>query len=109
MKIALISVVALVALAPSIASAETPAVRPAAALRYSDLDLSKAADAEVMLHRIREVAAAVCSHGDAGAMDRALRQDCYSKTVRDTVVRLNAPRLTAAYAPTAAATKLAAR
>ena len=111
MKNALVSAIALVAFVPGIAAAEAPLAnaRPAAALRYADLDLRDPADAQVMLHRIRETASAVCSQGDAGAQAGALFQECYSKTIRQTVAKLNAPTVTAAYSPKTSTTLLAGR
>jgi len=66
---------------------------------YADLDMSKAEDAEALLHRIHSAARTVC---DGRAGRRPLEQmrqtrGCMVSTEERTVAELGLPQLTAAY------------
>ncbi len=99
MKKQIISAIALFAFAiPGLAAAETSVAKstPGLTVRYNDLDLRKAQDAQVMLQRIRKVAVEVCQPGQTGFEATARFETCYQRTVDQSVAQLDAPRVTEA-------------
>ena len=108
MKIQLIAITTLIAFAaPGLAAAQNPPITPYLTVRYNDLDLQKARDAETMLHRIRKVAIEICQPGETGFGGIERFQTCYHKTVDQAVTELGAPRVTEALNSTGGERRLA--
>ena len=100
MKTLIILIAALAAAAP--AAAEVGSIETnATVVRHSDLDLSRQADAELMVVRIVRAARSVCGERKLTRelADRAEFNACFRATVTSTVARLNAPLVTARFAP----------
>lgn len=83
--------------AAQIGSIETNAT----VVRHSDLDLSRQADARLMAGRIAAAARSVCGERKLTreVADRAGFNACFHATVTSAVARLNAPLVTARFAP----------
>ena len=84
---------------PAAAQAPADPAAPSVAVRTSDLDLSRAADAKVLLGRLRQAASETCggapSLGDLPA--RAAYRACMAATMDNAVAGLHAPVVTALY------------
>src|SRR6185437_5064080 len=82
-------------------AAQAPAdpAAPSVAVRTGDLDLSRAADAKILLGRLRQAAAETCggapSLGDLPA--REAYRACMAATMDNAVAGLHAPVVTALY------------
>lgn len=70
-------------------------------VRHADLDLSRPADAGLMAVRIARAARSVCGERKLTRelADRAGFNACYHATVTSAVARLDAPMVTARFAP----------
>lgn len=81
------------------AQASSPTA-PSVAVRFSDLDLTDAHDANLMLRRVKRAADLVCGAEIALQYRAGLRsfKACRRSTIAGTVVRLDAPVLSARYA-----------
>ncbi|HEY2355894.1 MAG TPA: UrcA family protein [Phenylobacterium sp.] len=105
MKTLALSTFALLSVAwPALAAPPAAARPPAVSVAYSDLDLTRAKDAAIMLKRIRQAAVEVCRAGPGNAgndVETVLRFDaCYQAALAGAVSGLNAPKVTEAFAPT---------
>jgi UrcA family protein len=91
MKTPFLAALAVLSLAAPAMAADTAGKAPSLTVRYADLNLRDAKDAQVMLHRIRKAASEVCGAG-AGGYDATLRfETCHRETVERAVAALDAP------------------
>ncbi len=97
-----LSLAASVAVGGVAQAAQPPAAdpdAPAVVVRTGDLDLSRTADARILLGRVREAAAEVC--GGAPSLGDLAAQDAYRACMRSTmdsaIAKLHAPVVTALY------------
>ncbi|WP_068877525.1 MULTISPECIES: UrcA family protein [unclassified Phenylobacterium] len=99
MNIATLSACALLATAGPATAHASPwqePVPPRVVISYADLNLRSAADANLLLGRIRNAAVQVCraSRQMSGVY---FQDDCYGDAVRRAVKDVNTPEVTAAY------------
>ena len=101
MKIALICALALTAAVPAIALAAPAGDQaPSFVVRFNDLDLSRQADAKVLLQRIDDAAMESCGadiHTDAAQYAVVRRSACRTETMASAVAQIHAPLLSAAF------------
>jgi UrcA family protein len=88
--------------APTIFSNVAPSNSGAAqvAVRYADLDLSRADGARVLLSRLRRAASLACGGRPSSPLDLGAMQDyqtCVRRGLDGAVGRVNAPLVTAVY------------
>lgn len=99
MNIATLTALALLATAgPGLAHAapwKEPAP-PRVVISYADLNLRSAADAKLMVGRIRNAAIQVC-RASKQMSGVHFQDDCYGRAMRRALKDLNAPEVTAAY------------
>ena len=92
----------MITLAPGAANASdaaTATIRKSIAVRISDLDLSRPADAATLYRRIRRAAERVCGDGLSSGSPIAAepQRDCMQNAIADAVAALKQPLVTAAY------------
>ncbi len=101
MKIALICALALAAAAPTLALAAPAAEQaPSVVVHFSDLDLSRQHDAQVLLSRIDDAAMESCGatiHTDPAQYAVIRRSACRAETMASAVAQINAPLLSALF------------
>ena len=102
MKITLICALALAAAAPALAHAASLGGEqaPSVAVRYGDLDLSRAQDAKVLLARIDDAAMESCGatpFNDPLEYQVVRRSACRNETMAKAVAEIGAPALKAAF------------
>jgi UrcA family protein len=69
-------------------------------VRVGDLNVANTQGAQVALQRIKVAARQFCSHGDSRDLSRVYEQDaCEARMMGKAVRSLNAPIVTALYAP----------
>jgi UrcA family protein len=81
------------------ASATTPSGIKAQRVNYSDLDLSRSQDAQVLVRRVWQAAHQVCSINGASDLDRLSRSyhNCVKTAAGKAIAKLNNPVVTAAW------------
>jgi UrcA family protein len=98
---ALICAYALVSVlvAPRVTYADSGAQPPAAAVRFTDLNLDSRADVATLFRRIQNAAAEVCKQYDSygSLVPSAAHQSCIRDAVSGAVRKVDSPLLTAYY------------
>jgi UrcA family protein len=101
MKTIFASLIALAALgalaAPAAAAPAGEAFHLVQRVSYADLDLSKEADAQRLLNRLRRAAADVCESGDISLARQAQSRACRQSAMAMAVAELQAPLVAQAY------------
>ena len=102
MKKVFASLVALAALgamaAPAAAAPAAEKIRLVEHVSYADLDLSRDADAQRLLTRLRRAAADVCENGDLRLARQAQARSCRHAAIKHAVAELEAPLVAQAFA-----------
>lgn len=101
MNRASVLILALALAAPIASHAASPTENVATATAgYGDLNLARAGDAKIMLHRLDRAALEACGASSFSFRDyrtAVQRSDCYKDGMRQALADLNAPAVTQAY------------
>jgi len=104
-RVPVVALLSTLALGPvCAAAADKPVLAPAGDtrsdihIRYTDLDLSKAADVHKLYRRVVRAAKLVCGSPSAYYGSTARMEECLQKTIADTIRQLDKPTLSSYYA-----------